>query len=1068
MIDDDLRLIISFGTAGKLTTNAQYGTGFNPFDVETVIDSAKCVEIANNANLLLKCINIIVENNKEFKNKNTIRSIIWNKDSEPIRIDHPFLLEVFSYDNMGYLRKAKNYDDLDPDNDDYFFYIPFSFLRYITSPKTLEKIQKILEAGNINDVVKNIGYSSFSDLIEVADLLDPIVKSGTLDKIINSDKFYKLINLSDNKVIQWLSDNLFEKLWPENLKKSFILAISFNKEVLLNIINENNESSAINNIDNALNTYFQKNTENEYKIDGAILFEDFKKWIEINTKAFLKEGIGEKLYKIIKKIEQDCLDDIKRKALQLNNVYKINLEIDDDLFKDFKASDLFINNYNLGKYYTKNISKDSDIINIMVSFFEQNKTIFFQNGKIDLFHFFTEFNNYLPTILDDKTLISLFAGGDFNFIKERIEISLNIQSVNKIVNDGVSKNIRNAFLNNEEFSKAYYSAKEGEVINISNLISPEQRRLIMIKNGSKKGIYSYRESLETIKHSILDLKKSSSPLKKIVSDDILNDYFDNLQEVLIRQLKTEELFLQGKTNTFGMTELIKNDISYEKEEENFYDDSFDFSNITENSFFKTLESFHNQLFNNFSNICLYFQIFKNEAVEFFSSKDINSIKSSLVKLLNFLNSKNSKADNNMDLIKKNYSLNVNIYNSNYNYEPSIDIVNDIYKDSKNKTKKEYIEMISNPLQLLHNFSNISPIVLQSIFNSETFKKTHDQNIFEIQNLVIPMLGKREYIAIIKIIKKDKKDISKYITEDVERFFSLIKNIKSPEEYDLAIKSLIGDGSTNVFRTIKFALGYIKNFNDISNWIDSAEPKDPAIFAPNLETENFRFTVLEDKDPRHFSVGVETDCCQTIGGVGEAAAIDSFINPYAGVLLLESKSTKDWELAAQSYFHYAELEGGEKAIILDNIEAGKLTHIYKKEFYRDAYATLGEYLSKSGFKIVGCGKSQTVVFNSNDFELGSLNRDPRYFEIRKHKKRPYTDFDNKSFYDLTKPKFDFKQSKNIIENKGELSKLSLNILSFYIEKYGSNITKKILKISKLLEKNGFKKEAAQIVSIAIIK
>jgi len=1049
--------IVSYGMAGKLKIDDDVA-----HDV-TVVGLAKCIEIANNANLLASCLNTIYENDKEFKGA---KKSIWNDDiTLPIRISHPLVLEVSNY-SMGSLRNKDNYDD--PDHDDYAFYIPFHFFRYITSSKTLEKVQKILKAGNINDIAKSIGYSSFSDLIEVANLLNPIVKSGILDKIINSDKFYKLINLSDNKVIQWLSYNLFEKLEPQNLKKSFILAISFNKEVLLNIINENNESSAIKNIDNALNTYFQKNTENEYKIDGATLFEDFKRWIEINAKTFLKEGIGDKVYKIIKKIKQDCLDDIKRKALQLNNVYKINLEIDDDLFKDCKINDYFTYNYNLSKYDTKMISKESDIINIMVPFFEKNKTIFFQNGKIDLFNFFTEFNNYLPTILDDKTLVSLFVGGDFEFIKEGIEIPLNIQATKKIVNDGISKNIRDSFLNNKEFSKAYYSANEGENINISNLISPEQRRLIMIGNNSKKNIYSFKESLETIKSSILNLKKSSSPLKKIISNDILDGYFDNLQEVLIRQLKAEELFLQGKTNTFGITELIKNDISYEKEEEDIYDDSFDASNITENSFFKTLESFHNQLFNNFNNICLYFQIFKNEAIEFFSSKDINSIKTSLVKLLNFLNSKNSKADNNMDLIKKNYSLNVSIYNSNYNYEPSIDIVNNIYKDYKNKTKKEYIEMISNPLQLLHNFSNLSPIVLQSIFNSETFKKTHNQNIFEIQNLVIPMLGKREYIKIIKIIKKDIKDISKYITEDVERFFSLIQNIKSSEEYDLAIKSLIGDGSTNVFRTIKFALGYIKNFNDISNWMEFAKPKDPAIFAPNLEAESFRFTVLEDKDPRHFSIGVETNCCQTIGGAGEAAAVDSFINPYAGVLLLESKDTKGWQLAAQSYFHYVELEDDEKGIILDNIEAGGLAHSHKKEFYRDAYAILGDYLSKSGFKLVGCGKSHTVVFNSSDFELGSLDSDPRHFEIRKHKKKRYTDFDNKSFYDLTKPKFDFKQSENIIENKGELSKLSLSILSLYIEKYGSNIAREILKTSKLLAKNGFKKEAADAISIAVIK
>lgn len=76
-------------------------------------------------------------------------------------------------------------------------------------------------------------------------------------------------------------------------------------------------------------------------------------------------------------------------------------------------------------------------------------------------------------------------------------------------------------------------------------------------------------------------------------------------------------------------------------------------------------------------------------------------------------------------------------------------------------------------------------------------------------------------------------------------------------------------------------------------------------------------MLGNPDLHHFQIGIDTDCCQRIGGAGFEAAINSFINPLAGVVVLEVNHNNSWVLVAQSYFHYVPEE---EMIILDNIEA----------------------------------------------------------------------------------------------------------------------------------------------------
>lgn len=120
-----------------------------------------------------------------------------------------------------------------------------------------------------------------------------------------------------------------------------------------------------------------------------------------------------------------------------------------------------------------------------------------------------------------------------------------------------------------------------------------------------------------------------------------------------------------------------------------------------------------------------------------------------------------------------------------------------------------------------------------------------------------------------------------------------------------------------------SLGFIKELN--MEYYDQAEIKNENLFKLNLTTKTFRFRALGNPDLHHFQVGIDTDCCQRIGGEGSEAAINSFINPLAGVVVLEVNHNNSWVLVAQSYFHYVPEE---EMIILDNIEAVPKSPFYK--------------------------------------------------------------------------------------------------------------------------------------------
>lgn len=280
---------------------------------------------------------------------------------------------------------------------------------------------------------------------------------------------------------------------------------------------------------------------------------------------------------------------------------------------------------------------------------------------------------------------------------------------------------------------------------------------------------------------------------------------------------------------------------------------------------------------------------------------------------------------------------------------------------------------------------------------------------------------------------DQKTLDGLFSEDIIEVLKIFGTFsRDAASFDRAVEAYgrIDPSTVNKLHGFVF---FIKSFKEMKDYISSAKKKDERLLDNNYEWQiknggKFRFRVLGDLDPRYFSVGAEVNCCQRIGGEAESAVIDSFINPVAGVIILEAdvEGNGSWTLISQSYCHIVPEEG---LFILDNIEAGKwrsdsLLKLIGYSF-EQVYAMLAKKIMQKGFKKVLCGKSWTVCLTGNNFESYSMKQDPRSFAIKKDSENQleegdrrdeedeeegsemevYSDFDYSDSIDLSSPKFE---------------------------------------------------------------
>lgn len=256
------------------------------------------------------------------------------------------------------------------------------------------------------------------------------------------------------------------------------------------------------------------------------------------------------------------------------------------------------------------------------------------------------------------------------------------------------------------------------------------------------------------------------------------------------------------------------------------------------------------------------------------------------------------------------------------------------------------------------------------------------------------------------------------------FFQMESCKLNVEDFDKAVSLTGGNFDPKAIAILDNVIATVKQIKDIREYVQFAKPKldktvenNFAFSGSNNDKSEWRFRTLGDLDPQLFSIGIETNCCQRIGGPGAGAAIDSFINPYSSVITLEVNNGNNWIVVSQSYFHIVPKL---KYFILDNIESGKFNNDNLKSMigynFFEAYAILARKLKEKGYKKVLCGKSHTVSLNvdSSKFDTTSIDSDPRHFEVKEEKiHRVYTDFNNDDCYDLLKPSFSVPEPQGMV-------------------------------------------------------
>jgi len=387
------------------------------------------------------------------------------------------------------------------------------------------------------------------------------------------------------------------------------------------------------------------------------------------------------------------------------------------------------------------------------------------------------------------------------------------------------------------------------------------------------------------------------------------------------------------------------------------------------------------------------------------------------------------------------------------------------------TKADKIEKLLSIANLIDNAN----VYIGDIVDSKYTDKMH----LDVMQKVVQIHSKIDsnYNVYQGVLSAKQKLLDSLGKEAGESFFpkeavDILQKLHMVETIDSVIEifglnplSLSGESfqkSKRIISLVSFCIEAMEIVGAVEKYYEHTEPKHKALFKLNMETPTFRFRVLNDLDPYHFKVGIDTDCCQRIGGVGEAAAIDSFVNPLAGVVILEIKNNGEWDIAAQSYFHYVPKKN---LIILDNIESimKKKTALKLAGYpYPKMYLALAQHAKSQGIDELIVGKEYTDVISGRDFEKDKRKKDPRSFSVED----PYSDYSPKSSYDLMKPKFDLDNPPEIIstqkvEADTDYAMLKIAVLNFLNPSLGIS---KLATLRDYLELRGAKQEANYLNSI----
>lgn len=375
------------------------------------------------------------------------------------------------------------------------------------------------------------------------------------------------------------------------------------------------------------------------------------------------------------------------------------------------------------------------------------------------------------------------------------------------------------------------------------------------------------------------------------------------------------------------------------------------------------------------------------------------------------------------------------------------------------TWQKDLQIVLSMVKLSHNYAyDIDEDVLVGLIQSSNASSIVTQNTLESGRVMFsdgPDIIKKFYTLVLKIVGQGGyQEVSKKYAEEIKDLTERGALDPGFEERVQDLADIFRQGikinpSKNNFKEIKALIAQLTSDLDLvleysvfKKYYREAEKyeKNENLFKLDMNiTKSIRFRVLKDLDIKHFKVGDETDCCQSPGGAGENAMVDSFINPWAGVLVLEhDRPEEGWTTVAQSYFHYVppgvtkgeigdfDVEEDEAAIIdsfaaddkdaerfqkggyiLDNIEVNsdygdEVEEIPIAEIYAYWAMVKLKEIPEIGYIQSGAGYSD---ISTSMFGGIMMEEDPRNFAVSD----PYTDWnENKLNMDLSKPDFTFQK------------------------------------------------------------
>jgi len=353
---------------------------------------------------------------------------------------------------------------------------------------------------------------------------------------------------------------------------------------------------------------------------------------------------------------------------------------------------------------------------------------------------------------------------------------------------------------------------------------------------------------------------------------------------------------------------------------------------------------------------------------------------------------------------KKYINSIDVINS-YAPPPIKDEINDIIKNNirSYETIETDINNLTEIMKMFHNEANNLPrtLYLRIFKNSNIINFTKSADIKKIISFYI----KFKSSGGIKFLQQNKNDINHLIKIGAiqKTFFDNIIQVVDFFENSGKLSLKLSPQIITALNTAETDLQFLSDAETYKKYFKLVEPKDENIYKLNYQlSSKLRFRALREKDPRHLRIGIETNCCQRVGGAAESCVVDSFINSLAGILILEMlNDSGQWNLISQSYFHYVPEDNG---YILDNVEATHLKSKLKENFKISlelCYNLLAKHILDLGYKYVLAGKEYSKI-EPEAFETSVMEDDKRTYHEQSGYD-VYSDYNYQNAIDLSKIK-----------------------------------------------------------------